>query len=193
MIISQFQTVGRELFTRGLISSHSGNMSIRLRDRIIITRRGSMLGSLQENDLIETGIDRNDRSTPLASTELAVHRAIYQETPASAIIHAHPPYAITLSLLQNEIVPSDAEGLSIIGRVPVLGWNMEEIRPGCLVPLAGMIAEALKQHRIVMVRGHGSFAMGQLLEEAHNCTTALEESCQVICLLNSLKVTPARK
>jgi len=167
-------------------------MSIRLGDRIIITRRGSMLGCLQENDLIETGIDRNDRCTPLASTELAIHRAIYQETPASAIIHAHPPYAITLSLLQTEIVPSDAEGLSIIDRVPVLGWNME-IRPGCLAPLAGMIARALKQNRIVMVRSHGSFAVGQLLEEAHNCTTALEESCQVICLLNSLKVNAAKK
>lgn len=192
MIISQFQTVGNELFTRGLISSHSGNLSIRLGDRIIITRRGSMLGCLQENDLIETGIERNDRCTPLASTELAVHRAIYQETPALAIIHAHPPYAVTLSLVQTEIVPNDAEGLSTIGRVPVLGWNME-VRPGPLAPLAGMIAQSLKQHRIVMVRGHGSFAIGQLLEEAHNCTTALEESCQVICLLNSLKAMPVAK
>ena len=188
MILSQFQTVGRELFTRGLVSSHSGNLSIRLGDRIIITRRGSMLGCLHENDLIETGIDKNDRSTPLASTELAVHRAIYQQTPALAVIHAHPAYAITLSLVQNEIVPSDAEGLSIIDRVPVLGRNME-VRPGCLGSLAGVIAQALNQHRIVIVRGHGSFAIGQLLEEAHNCTTALEESCQVICLLNSLKIT----
>jgi len=192
MILSQFQTVGRELFTRGLVSSHSGNLSIRLGDRIIITRRGSMLGCLHENDLIETGIDKNDRSTPLASTELVVHRAIYQKTPALAIIHAHPAYAITLSLVQTEILPSDAEGLSIIGRVPVLGWNIE-VRPGRLASLAGMIARALKQHRIVIVRGHGSFAIGQLLEEAHNCTTALEESCQVICLLNSLNVTQAKR
>ena len=185
MILSQFQIVGRELFTRGLISSHSGNLSIRLGDRIIITRRGSMLGCLHENDLIETGIDKNDRCTPLASTELVVHRAIYQQTSALAIIHAHPAHAITLSLVQNEIVPSDAEGLSIIGQVPVLGRNIE-VRPGCLASLAGVIARALKQHRIVIVRGHGSLAIGQLLEEAHNCTTALEESCQVLCLLNSL-------
>ena len=192
MILSQFQTVGCELFTRGLISSHSGNLSIRLGDRIIITRRASMLGCLHENDLIETGIDRNDRSTPLASTELVVHRAIYQATSALAIIHAHPAHAITLSLVQTEIVPSDAEGLSIIGRVPVIGRDME-VRPGCLASLAGKIAQALKKHRIVIVRGHGSFAIGQLLEEAHNCTTALEESCQVLCLLNSLNVTPAKK
>jgi len=189
VILSQFQTVGRDLFTRGLISSHSGNLSIRLGDRIIITRRGSMLGSLDEHDLIETGIERNDRATPLASVELPVHRAIYQQTPALAIVHAHPPHAIALSLTETEIVPNGAEELSVVGLVPVLGWHME-VKPG---GLADVIAQALKRHRIVTVRGHGSFAIGQLLEEAYSLTTALEESCQVICLLRSLRTSSAKQ
>jgi len=156
---------------------------------MIITRRGCKLGCLQEHDLIETGVSRNDRSTPLASIELAVHRAIYQQTPALAVVHAHSPHAVALSLTETEIVPSDTEGLSIVGRVPVLGWNMK-VRPG---GLADIIAGTLKQHRIVMVHGHGSFAVGQLLEEAHNCTAMLEESCRVICLLKSLQVGSAKK
>ena len=184
MILSQFQTIGHDLFTRGLVSSHGGNLSIRLGDRIIITRRSSRLGCLEEHDLIETGVSQNNRSTPLASTELAVHRAIYRETSAQAIVHAHPSHAVALSLTETEIVPSDTEGLCIVGRVPVLGWHMEVKLGG----LADIIAQALKQCRIVMVHGHGSFAIGQLLEEAHNCTTTLEESCQVICLLRSLQV-----
>ncbi len=189
MILSQFQTVGHDLFTKGLVSSHSGNLSIRLGERIIITRRTSRLGCLQEHDLIETGINKNDRNTPLASIELAVHRAIYRETPALAIVHAHPPHAVALSLTETEIVPIDTEGLSIVERVPVLGWHMKVKAGG----LADIIAQALKQHRIIMVHGHGSFAIGQLLEEAHNCTATLEESCQVICLLKSLQVSPAEK
>jgi len=189
MILSQFQTVGRDLFAQGLVSSHTGNLSIRLGDRLIVTRRGSRLGCLQESDLIETGINKNDRSTPLASTELAVHRAIYRETPASAIVHAHPPHAVALSLAESEIVPSDTEGLSLLGQVPVLGWHMD-VKPG---GLADIISQALKHCRIVMVHGHGSFAIGQLLEEAHGCTTMLEESCQVICLCKSLQVSPEEK
>jgi len=187
MLLVQFQEVGCDLFTRGLVSSHSGNVSIRMGDRLIITRRDSKLGCLQEHDLIETGIDKNDRYTPLASRELPVHRAIYRETPALAIVHAHPPHAIALSLTESEITPCDAEGLSLVGRVPVLGWNME-VKPG---GLADIIAQALKQSQIVMVHGHGSFATGQLLEEAHSHTTFLEESCRIICLLKSLKITPA--
>jgi L-fuculose-phosphate aldolase len=188
MILSQFQSVGRDLFTRGLVSSHSGNLSIRLGERIIITRRVSQLGCLEENDLIETGISKNDRATPLASMELPVHRAIYQQTQALAIVHAHPPHAIALSLAEAEIVPND-EGLSVVGRVPVLDWHTE-VSPG---ELAAVIAQALKKHRVVMVRGHGSFAIGQLLEEAYSLTTALEESCQVICLFKSLRAGSAKK
>ncbi|HEY32595.1 MAG TPA: aldolase [Dehalococcoidia bacterium] len=185
-MLSQFQQVGRDLFTRGLIASHTGNLSIRLRNHIIITRRGCMLGALQEHDLIETGIDKNDRSTPLASTELAVHRAIYRVTPARAVVHAHPPHATALSMATTEIVPNCAESLSTVGKVPVLGWKMT-VKPG---GLAETIAEALKDHRAVMVHGHGCFAVGQLLEDAFNCTTALEECSQVICLLKSLQAQP---
>jgi len=184
MILAQFQSVGRDLFTCGLVSSHTGNISIRLRNRITITRRGCRLGSLGEQDLIETGINKNDRFTPLASTELAVHRAIYQATPASAIIHAHPPHSIALSLTETKSVPRCSEGLATIGQVPVLGWNMK-VEPG---GLADIIAEMLKEHRIVMVHGHGSFAVGQLLEDAFNCTSTLEENSQVCCLLKSLQV-----
>jgi len=189
MILSQFQTVGRDLFARGLVSSHSGNLSIRLGERIIITHRGSMLNCLEEHDLIETGISKNSRSTPLASTELPVHRAIYRETQALAIVHAHPPHATALSLTETEIVPAGVEGISEMGTVPVVGWNME-VKPGGLVEI---IAQALKQNRIIMVRGHGSFAIGQLLEEAYNFTTALEQSCQVLCLLRSLQVSPVKE
>ena len=182
MILSQFQTIGRDLFARGLVSSHGGNLSIRLGDRIIITRRNSMLNCLQESDLIETGLSKNSRSTPLASVELLVHRAIYRETQALAIVHAHSPHAVALSMTETEIAPTCADDLTVLGMVPVVGWNME-VKPGGLV---NVITQALSEHRIVMVRGHGSFAIGQLLEEAYNYTTALEASCQVLCLLKSL-------
>lgn len=183
MMFNEFKDIGRDLCNRGLVS-YAGNMSIRLQDRLIITRRGSNLGNLGENDLIETGIDKNDRFTPLASVELPVHRAIYQETPALAVVHAHPPHAIALSMVKKEINSNCGEGAPELERVPVIGWNME-VKPG---GLSDIIASTLKDHRLVMVHGHGSFAIGQLLEDARNLTTMLEECCKVICLLKSLQV-----
>lgn len=159
---------------------------MRLGENITITRRNCRLGCIQENDLIETKVSKNERCTPLASIELPVHRAIYKETNALAIVHAHPPHAIVLSLIQEEIKPVDSEGVSMLGRIPVLGIGME-VKPGSL---ANLIAESLKENNIVMVRGHGSFAKGQLLEDAYDLTTRLEDSALIICLLKSLQVKP---
>lgn len=184
MILSQFQAIGHNLFARGLVSSHSGNLSIRFGERLLITHRNSMLGCLQEQDLVETGLSKNDRLTPLASTELAVHRFIYKRAPCLAIVHAHPPYAVALSFTEPEIVPCDMEGRLLLSKVPILGQEMV-VRPG---ELAEEIAEALAQHKVVVVRGHGSFAVGQLLEEAYHYTTALEESCRLLYLLKTLGI-----
>jgi L-fuculose-phosphate aldolase len=183
MILSQFQTVGRDLFARGLVSSHSGNLSIRLGDNIIITRRDSMLNNLEEHDLIETGISKNSRTTPMASPDLATHRAIYLQTPALAIVHAHPPHAVALSMTENKIMPS-VEDFAVLGTVPVVGRNLDaKDQPNTL-------AQSLKENRVIVLHNHGSFAIGQLLEEAYNFTTALEQSAQVLCLSKSWQVSP---
>ena len=102
MLLDQFQTIGRELSSRGLVTSHSGNLSVRFGERMVITRRGSMLGSLTEQDLVETGINKNDRNTPLASSD-CLSRAIYQSTNAQAI--SRYPRCNRSFLAEQEIVP----------------------------------------------------------------------------------------
>jgi len=189
MFLNQFQNVGRCLFHRGLVSSQSGNLSIRMGDRLIITRRGANLGSLQEKDIVETGINKNDRATPLASIELPVHRAIYQLTKARAIVHAHPVHTIALSMAVKEIVSDHLEDFYSMSPVPVVGWGME-VKPG---GLADMVAGSLKNHQVSVVRGHGSFATGQLLDEAFHCTTELEEACEVLCLMRAMRITASEK
>lgn len=186
-MLAQFQAVGQALFSQGLVCSQGGNLSIKLGEHLVITHRGSTLGAIQEGDLVETGIDKNNRVTPLASKELEVHRCIYKNTPASAVVHAHPPHAVALSFTEKEIVPCDVEGQVLLSRVPVLGTEPG----GKLEDLAGEIARLLNEYRVVLVRGHGSFAVSQLLEEAYYCTAALEHSCRLLYLLKALKVAPA--
>jgi L-fuculose-phosphate aldolase len=186
VVLSQFQVVGQALFTQGLVSPQGGNLSVKLGERLVITHRGSALGYIQEGDLVETGINKNNRATPLASTELAVHRCIYNNTPALAVVHAHPPYAVALSFSEKEIVPPDIEGRALLSRVPVLCTETE----GKAVELAHKIAKLLGEHRVVLVRGHGTFAASQLLEEAYYYTVVLEQSCRLLYLLKALQVNP---
>ena len=182
-MLEEFQIVGRDLFLAGLNNSHSGNLSARLGDRLLITRRGAMLGRLREEDLIETGLWENDNNTSLASTEIGVHRSIYQNTPALAIVHAHPVQAIALSLLEDEIVPIDAEGSFYFDKIPVL---KAEQTIGSL-EVEAKLPKMLLENKIAMLRGHGSFAAGKNLEEAYHWTTSLGNICRIICLHKLLK------
>lgn len=182
-MLADFQKIGRDLFTAGLNSSHSGNLSVRNGDRIVITRRGSMLNHLEERDLIETGLEKNDSKIILASTEIGVHRAIYKGTSALAIVHAHPVHAIALSLLEEEIIPVDSEGAYLLHKVPVL--DVEHTIGS--KELEEKLPQMLKEYKIVMVRGHGSFAVGQMIEEAYQWTSSLENISRIICITRSLK------
>lgn len=180
---AEFNQFGRDLFIQGLNSSHSGNLSVRLGDRLVITRRGSMLANLKESDLIETGLFKNDSNITLASTEIGVHRSIYRNTAALAIVHAHPVYATALSLVDDEIIPIDSEGQYLLHKIPVLKF---EHTIGS-AEVARVLPEYLREYKIVMIRGHGCFACGQLLEEAYQWTSSLENICKIICLTRTLK------
>jgi L-fuculose-phosphate aldolase len=175
-VLRQFQEIGRDLYLAGLVSSHGGNLSVRFGDRVIIKRRGAMLGRLREVDLVETGLEKADSGVMLASTELVVHRAIYLATPALAIVHAHPRVAIALTLSRDEIVPIDNEGSYLLHKVPVVA---AEFASGS-AEMVERLPAALQEYKIAMLRGHGCFAIGQTLDEAFQWASCLEESCQII-------------
>jgi len=175
-IYEQFKEIGRDLYEAGMISSHGGNISVRLGDRVVIKRRGAQLGRLKPHDLIETRLDKNDSGVTLASTELLAHRTIYMQTPALAICHCHPRTAIAFSLTRDEIVPIDNEASYLLKKVPII-W--EEFASGT-PEMANHLAKALQSYKIVMLRGHGSFAIGQTLDEAFLWSSTLEEACDIM-------------
>jgi L-fuculose-phosphate aldolase len=181
-VLEQFRIVGNDLFVHGLITSHGGNMSIRRDDRIIITRSGCMLGHIGERDLVETGLDPVNDSNKQASSEIAVHRAIYRHTPSLAVVHAHPAHAIALSIADDKIEPLDVEGSYYMPNVPIIGRG-EKVYGG---KMADDIARALIDNRAAVVYAHGSFAAGRDLYEALHYTSTLQESCRIIAIVRQL-------
>ena len=181
-LVEQFRRIGRDLFVAGLVSSHGGNMSVRQGDRILITRRGSMLAQLEERDIIDIGLEENDANVTLASTEIVVHRAIYQATSALAIVHTHPPYAIAQSLVKDEIVPVDSEGSYLLHKVPVVATQLT----AGSTEVAELLPKWLKEYDLVMLRGHGPFAIGHLLEEAYQLTSVLEMACRILTVAEGM-------
>ncbi len=170
--IDEFHAVGRMLWEASLISSHGGNISVRLPDgALLITRTGAMLGRLDDDDLVTVAADGSSEGQP--SMDTAVHRAVYAATAAGVVLHAHPRHAIALSLVTDVVEPADAEGKLRLGSVPVVEGEQ--------------VAEALRDRPVVLARGHGSYARGDDLWQALQWTSVLEESAEVLYLLRSLR------
>jgi len=182
-ILEEMKKYGEFLENRGLnLSSHSGNMSVKRGDRIFIKRRGAMMGDLDEEDVVETGLEEDDSGVIIASTEIGVHRAIYKNTSALAIVHAHTPYAIALSITRDDLIPIDDEGRYHLKRVPIL--DVEESIGSDEV--AEKLPDILQNYNAAIVKGHGTFAHGEKLEEAYNWITVVESICKVIYLVENL-------
>jgi L-fuculose-phosphate aldolase len=175
-LFEQFRYIGRDIFDAGLTSSHGGNMSVRVGDRIIIKRRGAQFRRLKIEDFVETKLYEKDSGVARASTELIVHREIYLRTSALAVIHCHPRTAIALSLSRDEIIPIDNEGSYLLRKIPVVSV---EFASGSR-EMAETIAEVLQGYKIIMQRGHGCFSIGETLEDAYQWVSALEEVSDII-------------
>jgi L-fuculose-phosphate aldolase len=168
-----FAAAGHDLGVSGLIQETSGNISIRSGNSIFITRHGARLDRLVPSDIVEAAVCKESHSDASASWELPVHRAIYLLTPAMAVVHAHPPCIQALSLVDND---------GLIG-VPSIGEKHQDIVAGIL---SQEIARSLAECPVIIVKGHGTFAVGQTLDEAVQLTLALESDATDICRMRGL-------
>jgi L-fuculose-phosphate aldolase len=177
-IAEEIDFFARKLVDLDLLEWFGGNISVRSGDDLLINRtraHGTDLGSMP---IIRTGIDHDDANTPFASSALAIHRAIYRRTNAQAIIHAHPRDAVLLSFFEDEIMPIDENGLlylglngaKVVAAPEIFGWNL----------VADDLADALVDRKAVVLRWHGSFAIGPTLDEALHVTRGLNNAAEYI-------------
>ena len=90
--LAAFRAAGRTLFTFGLVKGSEGNLSTFDGTTLVITRTGSELGNLGEDDLIVGPLDGAlDGALAGASSDLEVHRQVYAERGPGAFAHCHPP------------------------------------------------------------------------------------------------------
>lgn len=184
-----FSQTGSDLFISGAITSHGGNLSMTDGRSIWITRRDGMLGHLRDSDIIETSWEPVSATDDPCSRELLVHRAMmhgYAQRAGLqpgqftvAVVHAHTRNTIARSLFADEIVPIDSEGLYVLGDKPVqvvspaIGIASQEV--------ADLLGQAVYCGvGIVVVKGHGPFAIAPTMEEAFKLISVLESSCDIL-------------
>lgn len=163
---------GKYLFERKLISGWGGNISCRIgKERFLITGQHAPLGFLGPADLVEiNGKGKAIKRGPQPSSETPLHLAVYNGTEARAIIHAHPSMVLAFSLAHHSFVPLSFEEKYTIGEVPVIPQETPTVtEPDTAV-------RELTLRPIVILKGHGTVAIGKDLREAFLLTDLLEQA-----------------
>lgn len=173
MYTREFERIGKRLFAERLVGGNFGNMSLRRGEEgFYIKRSGDYLDDVKM--LVFVPLDGPVPDN--ASSEYRVHRAVYRNSAHEAIVHAHPQAAVAASLVTGTIIPEDSEGQMFCPEIPVVGGA-----PGSQ-EIADNVAAVLAKGKLVIVRGHGTFAAGKSLDEAYQLTSLAEHACRVLAL-----------
>jgi len=173
MYSGEFERIGKRLFSEHLVGGNFGNMSVRTSNGgFFIKRTGACLDIATE----PVFVPHSGNAPKEASSEYRVHREVYNRSNHRAIVHAHPPYAVAASLVMEQIVPEDSEGEMLCPLIPVVTGE-----PGSQ-EIADNVARALTTSKLVIARGHGTFAAGATLDEAYVLTSLAEHSCRILAL-----------
>jgi L-fuculose-phosphate aldolase len=169
--------VYRWLRRYGYNDSHSGNVSARRDHRFWVTPTGACADTLKKRDLIACGVEG---ALPVgASLDAPLHQAVYAASPGiAAVLHSHCPHAVALTLGGDDYLPPDFEGQYYLPRVPVITVDYAEY----VEKAPALVARALVDSRVVIVRGHGVYARGATINEAYKWTCSLELSAQTAWL-----------
>ncbi len=172
---------GKTLYDRGLIGPLDGNLSARTpRGTVLCTPSGCHKGRLTPADLVEVtpeGVPVRADPGVRVSSELALHLAVYCRRPeVGAVVHAHPPYAVGLTVAGRGLDPPVVSELVFAaGRVVTVPYA-DPTTPG----LAQAVAEALgSAGRACLLARHGSVAVGATVDEALVLTEALEHTAKI--------------
>ncbi|MCP4362473.1 MAG: class II aldolase/adducin family protein, partial [Chloroflexi bacterium] len=95
--------VGRRMYEKGFVLASDGNISARLgHGRILLTPSGLAKGHLDPDELIvinEAGKKIGGPRHLHPTSETPMHLEAYRQRPdIQAVVHAHPPYAVALSI-----------------------------------------------------------------------------------------------
>jgi ribulose-5-phosphate 4-epimerase/fuculose-1-phosphate aldolase len=175
---------GKRFQQSGTAFGATGNLSVRVGERIWITPTGRPLGELVPDDLACLDLEGHPVSDRLPSKEWPFHVAVYRaRRDLAAIVHLHATWSVALSCLE-ELNETDA-------LPPLTPYYVMRVAPLGVVPyfkpgskeLASAVGEAASSHHCLLLRHHGIVASGRVIASAVECAEELEHTARLWFIL----------
>ncbi|MBI2848982.1 MAG: class II aldolase/adducin family protein [Chloroflexi bacterium] len=172
---------GCRICTHYGVADRRGHISAREGDVIYILGRvhtfGRTIGEAVADDVISISLKGEfieGRYPP--PNEKYIHTAIYQtRDDAKAVIHVHPFYATVLSIAGHKILPVCHAAVDFADGVP----ELDETGLIDTEELGQLVADNMKETKVLMLQGHGVVVVGKSIEEAVVLAVSLERAAQI--------------
>lgn len=188
-IREEIASLSRVCYSKGHVSAASGNMSARTSDGkgIVIKESGVSFANITADNILFLDWDGNvfdcsDMSPTerKPSVETKMHMLLYEMSEnVGAVVHLHSPYATAFSFKFEKIHPMVQEASEILRDIPITA-----LHPACSGELAAEVRDTFVKHKTpaVVLRGHGTVAVGKNVQEAYNISDILEHNAMVTIL-----------
>lgn len=187
----QLAELGASFFARRLTFGRTGNISVRLGERVLVTPTGVSLGALDPDELSVIDAAGAHADGPEPSKEAFLHAAMYRARPgAGAVVHLHSTYSVAVSCLadtdpDDALPPLTAYYVMRVGRLPLLPYHA----PGDTA-LKGLAESTAAQHHAMLLANHGPVVAAADLASAADAVEELEETARLFLLLRGERTSP---
>ncbi len=153
--IEMIMEIAEILYGKNLFYYKEGNISIKEENSIYITKSGTIKGILTEKDVVKW--EMNNLPPKDISSEWRMHKAIYDKTDASLVIHLHSVYLSVLSAnthLMKPVIQEDAIYLERMGIIEDIPFGTEK--------LANAVKNKINEETdCLILKNHGIIAWGK--------------------------------
>lgn len=184
-------SAARAVAARGLSHGSTGNVSIRVDDRILVTPTRSSLATVTAEELALTDLDGTAQTGAAPSKEAFLHAAIYRNRPpARAIVHTHSLHATAVSCLAD-LDPADA-------LPPLTAYYAMRVEALPLVDycapgdrrLADLAGAAAQTNAALLLRNHGPVVAAGSATNAVDVIEEIEQMAKIVLLLQGRQTQP---
>ncbi|MBD2830910.1 class II aldolase/adducin family protein [Streptomyces pratensis] len=180
---TELAAAGARLAALGLSPGSSGNLSVRIDDRVLITPTGADLAEVDPDGLSVLALDGTHLDGPRPSKEFPLHGAFYRRDDATrAVVHLHARNATAVSCLppwsaRSAVPPLTPYFVMRVGQTP------SSVRPARRRGPGRGPGPAAFPLRAALLQNHGPVLAGPTMARAVDAAVELEE---VSALLLSL-------
>jgi ribulose-5-phosphate 4-epimerase/fuculose-1-phosphate aldolase len=165
------------MMERAQVIDFNGHFSCRVpgADTMLINSGKSVRSALTVDDIVTIDMDGNlVEGVDVPPMEFHIHAEVYRRRPdVNAVVHTHPLWSTLFSMVGKPVLPVIMQA-AVLGEIRLF----EKTASINNRPLAQELAAALGEHRVIMLKSHGSVVAAEGIIEAFVLGFYLEETAQ---------------